>query len=215
MRELWRPIFLLALVMLVPIVPFLLFGDPLEAWVRETIEERISAWLIILILSTDILLPIPSSMVSTVAGWKLGPLAGAVASLVGMTLGAVLGYLLARWCGHPLARKFSSEGELERASQLNHQFGPGMILIARGVPVLAEASVLLVGMHRLSWRRFLLPLVAANAVLSAGYALIGYYARETRGLSMALAASIAIPVLLALLVRQLYQNNQNNTEERK
>ena len=29
--------------------------------------------------------------------------------------------------------------------------GPGVILITRGVPVLAEASVLLVGIHQLSW----------------------------------------------------------------
>ena len=205
MRDIWRPIVLIGLVMLVPIVPFVLFGDSLEAWVQRTIEEQVSGWLIILILSIDILLPIPSSVVCTMAGWKLGPLAGSVVSLVGMTAGAVLGFALARWWGAPLARRLSGEQDLQRARQINDRFGPGVILITRGVPVLAEASVLLVGIHQLSWRRFLLPLLVANALLSAGYSLIGYYARETRGLSLALAASIAIPVILALFVRQLYQ----------
>ena len=150
MRDLWRPLLILTLVLLLPVLPFLLFGEALESWIEGIIAKSFSAWLVILILSSDILLPIPSSVISTMGGVKLGPLVGSLASMVGMTVSASLGYWLARWFGRPLVRRLSRETDLERAEKINHRFGPGMILITRGVPVLAEASVLLTGMHGLA-----------------------------------------------------------------
>ena len=213
MHDLWRPLLLLALVLLVPLLPFLFFGDALDSWIQGIIDERLSAWFVILILSTDILLPIPSSVISTMGGWQLGPLLGSITSMVGMTVGACLGYWLARWFGAPLARRLSRENDLLRAEKINNRFGPGMILVARGVPVLAEASVLLTGIHRLSWRRFLVPLLVANLVLSTGYSLIGYYAHEKQWLSLALTASIAIPVTLALVVQQIQKRNTSDSPD--
>jgi len=213
MRDLWRPLLLLTLVLLVPVIPFLFFGEALDSWIRGIIDDRLSPWFVILILSTDILLPIPSSVISTMGGWQLGPLLGSITSMIGMTVGASLGYWLARWFGAPLARRLSRESDLARAEKINHRYGPGMILIARGVPVLAEASVLLTGMHRLSWRRFLLPLLVANLILSAGYSLIGYYAHEKQWLSLALTASIAIPVILALVVQQIQKRNTSDSPD--
>ena len=203
MRDLWRPLMLLALVLLVPVVPFLFFGEALDSWIQEIIDENLSASFVILILSTDILLPIPSSLISTMGGVNLGPLVGSLASMVGMTIGASLGYWLARWFGGPLVRRLSKEKDLERAEKINNRFGPGMILITRGVPVLAEASVLLSGMHGLRWRRFLLPMLVSNLILSTGYSLIGYYAGAMEWIWLALTASIAIPVILALVVQQI------------
>ena len=69
MHDLWRPVLLIALVLLVPVLPFLLFGEALETWIRRIIDDHFSVWFIIVILSTDILLPIPSSMISTMGGW--------------------------------------------------------------------------------------------------------------------------------------------------
>jgi len=209
MHNLWRPVLLIALVLLVPVLPFLLFGEALETWIRGIIDDHFSVWFIIVILSTDILLPIPSSMISTMGGWKLDPLAASCASLVGMTISAILGYWLARSFGAPLARRLSRDSDLERARRINDRFGPGMLFITRGVPVLAEASVLLTGIHGLSWRRFLLPVLAANLFLSTGYSLIGYYAHEKQWLPLALTASIAIPVILALIVQRIQQRNMD------
>ena len=211
MRDLWRPLMLLALVLLVPVVPFLFFGEALDSWIQGIIDENLSASFVILILSTDILLPIPSSLISTMGGMKLGPLVGSLASMVGMTIGASLGYWLARWFGRPLVRRLSRETDLERAEKINNRFGPGMILVTRGVPVLAEATVLLIGMHGLRWRRFLLPMLVSNLILSTGYSLIGYYAGAMEWLWLALTASIAIPVILALVVQQIQLQNKSDS----
>ncbi|MDP7205976.1 MAG: hypothetical protein QGH11_10420, partial [Pirellulaceae bacterium] len=39
MHDLWRPLLLLALVLLVPVVPFLFFGEALDSWIQEIIDK--------------------------------------------------------------------------------------------------------------------------------------------------------------------------------
>ena len=76
--ELCRPAMLICLVMLVPILPFLAFGPQITEWFSEWSEQENAAVLtsgvIVGLLSIDILLPIPSSMISTFGGVELGKL---------------------------------------------------------------------------------------------------------------------------------------------
>src|SRR6187401_3464404 len=93
-------------VLAVPIVPFLLFGAQVEAalaaWRSNPPPPLVVAAVVIALLSTDILLPIPSSLVCTLAGWELGSVVGAAAASTGLSLGAVLGFALARRFGPSL-----------------------------------------------------------------------------------------------------------------
>ena len=85
MKSFIRPMLVMSLILLVPIVPFLLFGTDFEAWVKHWSEQSYSkpatALIIVGLLATDILLPTPSSMLSTLGGWQLG--------IIGGTIGAV------------------------------------------------------------------------------------------------------------------------------
>ena len=58
------------------IIPFLAFGHSLEQWAQELKESPpppgTTAALIVGLLSTDVLLPVPSSVISTLGGWQLG-----------------------------------------------------------------------------------------------------------------------------------------------
>ncbi len=192
MRKLFGPIILLTTVMAIGVVPFVLFGSPLERQAEEWLDTAIStpgkAALIIGLLAGDILLPTPSSLVNTFAGSALGFFGGTAAAWLGMTLGAILGFALARACGRPLARRLSSEDELQQIDALSARFGPGLLVLSRAVPVLAEASVLFFGTTDLSWRRFLVPVVSSNLVIAAGYAAMGNW----------IALPIAIPLALAI-----------------
>ena len=93
----------MCVVLLVPIVPFLFFGGQLEDWLKDVADDppddATTMLIVISVLATDILLPIPSSVVSTMSGWQLGPWKGTLASWVGMTIGAVIGFALARRWG--------------------------------------------------------------------------------------------------------------------
>lgn len=206
MKELLRSLPLVVAVLLVPIVPFLLLGGRIDEWFAkwsETSTDPVAATLVIVgLLSSDIFLPIPSSMVSTLAGSQLGWLLGTLASWLGMSVGAVLGFALARWMGPTFTRWFVKEQSLTRMKQLSERFGPSVIVLTRGLPILAEASVLLMGLERMSWQRFLAPLLLANLGLSLVYALFGDFARQYDSFPFAIAVSILLPVLVALAVQR-------------
>lgn len=215
MKPFIRPMIVMSLILLVPIMPFLLFGANFEAWVKQWSEEPyskpVTALVIVGLLATDILLPTPSSMISTLGGWQLGVIGGTLASWIGMTLGAVIGFALARRWGRPFALWMSSEEDLERMHRLSQRFGPAVLIVGRGVPVLAEASVLLMGIHRLSWRRFMPAVLLSNLGIAFAYSAFGDFAEHNQWLPLALGVSIALPVLLATMVsRFLPRDNSFN-----
>src|SRR5262245_2019809 len=188
-------------VLAVPIVPFLIFGQEgmerlLAQWRQHPPPPMIVATAVVGLLATDIFLPIPSSLVSTFAGWQLGAMGGTAASWVGMTLGAAIGFALARWFGQPLVAWLTRRTDLDRTQLLAERFGPALLVLGRGIPVLAEATVLLLGMHGMSWRRFLPPVLLANLGLALAYSLLGQLAERYHLLPLALAIAIALPVAM-------------------
>jgi uncharacterized membrane protein YdjX (TVP38/TMEM64 family) len=192
-------------VLAVPIIPFLLFGEQVEEALTAWKEEPPAAWIValavVVLLATDIFLPIPSSLVSTLAGWQLGAVGGALASWIGMSTGAVIGFALARRWGQPLVAWLTQPADLERTNRLAAQFGPLLLVLGRGVPVLAEATVLLCGLHGLSWRKFLPPVLLSNLGLAIAYAAFGQIAERHQWLPLALGVSIALPVLMVAAFR--------------
>lgn len=192
----------LALALAVPIVPFLWFGEAAEArfaeWLDRSTSPGVSAALVIGLLASDVFLPVPSSVVSTFAGKVLGFWGGTAASWLGMTLGAVLAFGLVRLLGRPIARRLSSEEELARMEAMVDRHGLFILIVARPIPVFAEASVLMLGMMQLGWWRFLLAVGLSNLGIAAAYALLGNRVQ----LPIALAASIAIPLLVTLLAKR-------------
>jgi uncharacterized membrane protein YdjX (TVP38/TMEM64 family) len=196
---------LVILVLLVPIVPFLIAGDRIEAWTLAWLESRPEPWLLATataaILASDIFLPVPSSLVSTLAGAQLGVLPATLASWIGLTLGGAIGFGLARRCGRPLLRRHSSAGDLESMDRTGARLGVWMLAITRPLPVLAEATVLLLGTTELPWRRFLPVLAMSNLGLAAAYSLLGSLAWESSVMPLAVVASIALPLAATAIVR--------------
>jgi uncharacterized membrane protein YdjX (TVP38/TMEM64 family) len=205
MGKLLRASLLISLVLAVPIIPFLLWGAQVERllteWLTPPPAGPLVFWLTAAALSTDVFLPVPSSLISTLAGTVLNIPLATLASWSGMTAGAIFGFAVARAFGRPLAMRFSSEAEFDRLDRLSERFGPRVLVLVRALPVLAEASVLLFGTTRLSWRRFLPPVALANLGIAAAYSVLGYYGRTQNVILYVLAASIALPLLATTMVR--------------
>jgi uncharacterized membrane protein YdjX (TVP38/TMEM64 family) len=205
MREFLRPLIPMVAILAAPIVPFLLFGEAVESGIAQwkaSDPSEISVMLtVMLFLASDIFLPIPSSLICTLAGWELGAVAGTLTNWLGMSAGAMLGFALARRFGLPLARRFSREEDLAQMGAIVARYGPTVLVLGRGVPVVAEASVLMAGLHALSWRRFLPPVLISNLGLAAAYAVVGRFAQNYDALPIALASSILAPIGFALLFR--------------
>jgi len=207
MRDIWRPLLLVVLALAVPIVPFLGFGPWLEGRIEGWLDPPPSPALVALasvaLLSSDVLLPIPSSVVSTVAGAQLGMALATVVSWSGMTLGAAGGFMLAKAFGRPLACRLSSADDLARLETVSRQYGAWILIVTRALPILAEAAVLLLGATGLPWRRFWPAVMLSNLGIAAVYSALGHFARAGDQMPLAIAASIALPLLATTMARWL------------
>ena len=211
MRQLFRPLVLIVLAMAVPLLPFLGWAGEIDAWYKQFVDDppppMWTALLVVGSLSTDIFLPIPSSVVSTLAGSQLCVMGATITSFVGMTLGAIIGFAVAGAWGRPVARWFTKEEDMQRMEELTEKLGPTVLVVTRPVPILAEASVLLVGVNRMPWRTFLPPVMLANFGLSLAYALSGKHL----SFLYAMLGAVALPVLAACIVRWVWPEGKQQS----
>jgi uncharacterized membrane protein YdjX (TVP38/TMEM64 family) len=185
---------LLALIL----VPFALLEDPMASLTARGLSlEWGGTWgvgiAIALLLAVDVLLPIPSSIVGTSAGYLLGIAAGATASFAGMTLGCLVGYVLGARAGTAaLKRMVTAEQRAQLEASAARQ-GDWVLAVSRPVPVLAEASVIMAGAARMPFRRFFLVTGLANLGISLVYATAGALSATVGTFFLALAAALALP----------------------
>lgn len=202
-----RWLLLAGLVFAVILIPFFLFGPQIEAWTERFIESaaRQSGWVAVVLgslLAFDILLPVPSSLASTAAGLLLGFVKGLITSLVGMTICCAIGFWLGARFGRSAARRIVGDSELKRLEELSRRFGNWAIVIARPVPMLAEASVLFAGMSGVPVYQFLLLSTLSNLGISAVYAAVGALSATTNSFLLAFAGSILVPLVAMLATRR-------------
>ena len=182
------------------LVPFLLWEDPFNAWADTLLKKdaastgRVFA-AITLLLAADIVLPIPSSIVSTSAGYLLGFALGLAAGWTGMMLACIGGYALGRYAGHGLLRRLLSEEEIGLTKRDFERRGDWLIVVSRPVPMLAEASVIIAGALARPPARFLLISALSNLGIAAVYAAAGAFSAGLDSFFMAFAAAIIVPWL--------------------
>ena len=187
------------------VVPFFLYEEPISRWTHEFVEHEDSRWVVggVLggLLATDLLLPIPSSIVSTAAGYLLGLWTGSAVTWTGMTAACLIGYLLGATAGREATRRFVGEKELQRASRAQSRFGDWAVVIFRAVPVLAEASVLFAGVVRMPFRRFVLLVTLSNLGIALTYSAVGAYAMKVESFFLAFGGALAVPGVAMLIAR--------------
>jgi uncharacterized membrane protein YdjX (TVP38/TMEM64 family) len=198
MKEHLRVVSLAALLIALILVPFALFQREMDEATTQFLavahrDPLITAAGIALLLAADVFLPIPSSIVSTAAGYLLGAAGGTAASFVGMTLGCIAGYATGARLGQPAAARIITPLQARRLTELSERHGDWVLAISRPVPVLAEASVLLAGIARTPYRRFLVITSLANAGISFVYAFAGALSVGTGSFLLAFAAALVLP----------------------
>lgn len=198
----WTLLTVLALAVI--LVPFAIWEEPITAWVESALAEEDQrtqlAVLLSGLLAVDVLLPIPSSLISTAAGYSFGLFGGALISWAGMTAGACLGYALGAVPARAFTRRFVGDAELLRAQSAFARWGHWALIVCRAAPVLAEASVVFAGVTRMRFGSFLFFIALANLAVALVYAWVGALALQTSSFLLAFAGSILLPgaVLLAL-----------------
>ncbi len=199
-------VLLTTIILLIILVPFFLFGEQVEKWTDDFVESAsdqpgLVALVLGLLLAVDILVPVPSSLVSTAAGFVLGFGLGTLTSLIGMTISCAFGFWLGATFGRPVAERLVGEAELMRLQELSQRFGNWAIAVSRPMPVLAEASILFAGMSRMSVYAFLLLSTLSNLGISAAYAAVGAYSASLDSFLLAFGGAILVPLLAMLMIK--------------
>lgn len=194
---------LIALAVAVPLVPWLLVGARLDhavaAWLDPPPPPAILAAAEVGVLAADILLPVPSSLVTTLGGASLGVAAGTACGWLGMTIGSLAGWWLGRVAG---TRRLARLDPADRAALAGRQrrYGPLVVVVTRPLPILAEAAALVAGAAGMPARVFLAAAAASNLAIAFAWSLAGSLGREADSLQWVALASLAVPAAVAAVI---------------
>ena len=199
--------YLLATIVFVAIgVSFWLYGPAIDAWTMRLVNQADAyPWrtglLLVILLGSDILLPIPSSLASVACGLVLGFWGGVLASFTGMMASTVLGYALG-YITSPATTKLIGKAEQEQMRAFYDRLGIWMLLALRPVPMFAEISVLFSGLARESFPKVLWVTAIGNLTVSIVYAAIGAWGKRSDSFFPAFAASIVVSGFMLLVCRK-------------
>ena len=126
--------------------------------------------MIVLLLALDVVLPTPSSLVALAAAAYFDFLTATLLISSGMIIGCLLGYGLGRVLSERLLRGLLDARDRSKTDGFFRRYGLLALTLARPVPVLAEASVILAGTSRLSLTTVLVYTLPANLVIAMAYA---------------------------------------------
>jgi uncharacterized membrane protein YdjX (TVP38/TMEM64 family) len=190
-------------VIVLSLLPFLLLGDRVDSWTEEALSSMTAHAgvfaLVVALLALDTVLPVPSSILATAAGYRLGFAGASVAIAVGLCAGNGMGYLIGRLAGSRAVERVVGPEQLARARRLATR-RPGLTALAvtRPVPVLSEATILLAGAARTPAVPTLAVCALANTGIAMAYAVMGNAAHGPAALPLALAGSIGLPAVAVL-----------------
>ena len=187
------------------LAPFLLLGGEFETFAAALVDDRAyrttAVTAIAPMLVLDVVLAVPSSLVSTAAGTLLGFGLGTLVVWGSMTLGCVVAYVTGQLTTNAAPRLVGG-ASLRQAAQAWERYRWWALLVCRPVPVLAEASVVFSGVVRAPVSGVMAITGLANAGLAAAYAAVGSAGAQQALFLLVFAGAVGLPGVALLLWRR-------------
>ncbi|MBJ06234.1 MAG: hypothetical protein CMO40_03825 [Verrucomicrobiaceae bacterium] len=216
MRLFWLFLVLLILVL----VPFLLWGNQFSAQFElQTTVDRLMelgrpwAWAGgIALLVSDLVLPVPGTIVMSALGYIYGPWLGGGLAVAGSMLSGILAYGVCWKIGRPAAEWIAGREDLAKGEAIfGGRAGGWLVALSRWLPILPEVIACLAGMVRMPCQRFVVALACGSLPLGFIFAAIGQWAHQYPGPALALSAGLP-PLLWATVGPFLMRRQQKRTE---
>jgi uncharacterized membrane protein YdjX (TVP38/TMEM64 family) len=173
------------------IISFLLF-DNMESFFTNMLQQaadHVKTYILVsfFVLTSDVLLPVPSSIVMFTNGYVLGTFYGTVLSLISLMAGTVIGYYLGKFT----SLGFKSKSD-DKANNIVSRYGALSILITRGIPVLSETISIICGYNKMPFKTYFLYNMAGYIPLCLLYAFCGSIGYDKNIFLLSFGCSILI-----------------------
>jgi uncharacterized membrane protein YdjX (TVP38/TMEM64 family) len=171
-------------------------------FMESTLEQTLHNWqhapgmfalMSSLILISDIILPVPSSVVLYLNGHVLGITYGSLCSWLALMIAATAGYYIGR-----LFRRKNKEPQIT-AGNMGIRADMLMLMLSRGIPLLSESICILWGWQRKSLLRFLAGNALGNAPVAVLYAWAGDTGKSENQFLPVFAITLLVSGLLFVL----------------
>jgi uncharacterized membrane protein YdjX (TVP38/TMEM64 family) len=203
---------LIAALLVLIIAPFCIWGG----WFEKMLDlqgakawmESLGAWAWlggVALLISDLVLPVPSTVVMSALGLVYGWFWGGIASVAGAVLAGLVAYGLCRKFGHRPALWLAGDEGLAKGEKLfRSQRGGWLVALSRWMPVLPEAVACLAGLAKMPFRVFFVALLSGCVPLGFTFAAIGALGVERPGVAIALSALVPVGLygVAAMLLRK-------------
>jgi uncharacterized membrane protein YdjX (TVP38/TMEM64 family) len=194
------------------IITFLLFGD-LEAFFINLLNNAAKhpgtySFISFLVLASDIILPVPSSIVMYTNGFVLGLAGGSFISLVALMVGSVVGYYLGKFT--LLGTKGKSD---QKADQVLSRYGVASVLISRGIPIISESISIVCGYNRMPFKTYFILNLVGYIPLCLLYAFCGSVGYNQDTFLISFGCSLLISAAFWLVGKKFLKNQLTITEQ--
>lgn len=213
MRLIWIAVGLVAFFLL----PFLLWGETIET--VFTLEGTL-AWLggfgawsapaAVLLLVSDVLLPVPATVVMAALGMLYGPVVGGLVAAAGSFLSGLAAFVVCLALGRPAALFVVDQEELDRGEAVFRRWGGWMVALSRWLPILPEAVACMAGLVRMPARTFAAALACGVVPMAFTFAGVGHLGVDRPLLTLAVSA--LAPAVLWVVVRPRLRRAAMSTE---
>ncbi len=147
------------------------------------------------------------------------------AAIAGAIMGDNIGYLMGRWAGFRLLRRYGkhvglTDKRLDVGRYLFKRHGGKVVFIGRFIAILRTFVALLAGANHMEWKSFLLWNAVGGVVWASAYGiaayLLGNAVRQIAGpigIGLGVAAAVVIVVAIVLLRRNEAQLEETASRE--
>lgn len=191
---------LVGLLVAISVTPLLIWGDAIderlggEAGVAFLSQYGGFAWAVgILLIVSDLVLPVPTPAIMATLGLVYGPFLGGVIGGMGSVAAGAVAYGGCRSMGPRAARFLLGKDTLEKLGLFFDRVGAAAIAFSRWLPVLPEGLACLAGLSRMPAKKFFAALACGSFAMSFAFAWLGaaYQEKPTVGI----VVSAFVPIL--------------------
>ncbi len=160
-----------------------------------TTPGPMAAFTIFLLLSVDLVLPIPSSLVMMLSGAVFGIFWGSRLTLLGSLAGNMAGFELARRYGARPVRRLLGDVERRNMQRFFRHYGAVAVMLSRPLPVMMETVSVLAGLSTMTRQTFLAASLAGTLPMACIYAYAGAFALQSGRITLFLAFGMGLPAM--------------------